>query len=83
MNDCPEKQEILNTPLEDWIDGVELQRVLHISPRTVFSLREKHTIGYSRINKKIYFRRQDIQKILADNYVMSTIEINENFLKLK
>ena len=62
-----------HTALEDWIDNQDVMSMLHISPRTLQTLRSNGTLPYSRINGKIYYRRQDIQKILADNYIMYKI----------
>ena len=45
-------------------------RLLHISTRTLQTMRTNGTLPYTRISNKIYYRRQDIQKILADNYTM-------------
>lgn len=67
------KKELLETPVEDWIDSYDVIRLLRISPRTLLKLRNEHIIPYSKINNKVYFRRQDIQKILADNYVKNAI----------
>lgn len=64
---------IEQTYLEDWIDNQDVMQILHISPRTLQSLRSNGTLPYSRINNKIYYRRQDIRKILADNYTMYKI----------
>lgn len=61
------------TALEDWLDNQDVMNLLHVSPRTLQSLRSNGTLPYSRINGKIYYRRQDIQKILADNYIMYKI----------
>lgn len=61
------------TALEDWIDNQDVMNLLHISLRTLQSLRSNGILPYSRINGKIYYRRQDIQKILADNYIMYKI----------
>lgn len=61
---------IEHTFLEEWIDNQEVMRLLHISCRTLQTLRTNGTLPYSRINNKIYYRRQDIQRILADNYTM-------------
>lgn len=58
------------TFLEDWIDNQNVMQLLHISARTLQTLRSNGTLPYSRINNKIYYRRQDIQRILADNYTM-------------
>ena len=64
---------IESTALEDWIDNQDVMNILHITTRTLQSLRSNGTLPYSRINGKIYYRRQDIQKILADNYIMYKI----------
>ena len=62
-----------NDRLEDWLDNQKVMQLLHISPRTLQTLRSNGIVPYSRINNKIYYRRQDIQQILADNYKMNTI----------
>lgn len=59
--------------LEDWIDNQDVMHYLHISPRTLQTLRTNGTLPYSRIGNKLYYRKQDIQKILADNYTMYKI----------
>ena len=64
---------VKQTLLEDWLDNQDVMETLHISPRTLQTLRSNGTLPFSRINGKIYYRRQDIQKILADNYVMYKI----------
>ena len=58
------------TPLEDWLDGQEVMKKLRISLRTLQSLRTSGTLPHSRINNKIYYRKEDIQKVLSNNYVM-------------
>lgn len=67
------EESVKLTRLEDWIDNQDVMRILHISLRTLQTLRSNGTLSYSRINNKIYYRRQDIQNILADNYVMFKI----------
>ena len=62
-----------HTALEDWIDNQDVMNLFHISPRTLQTLRSNGTLPYSRINGKIYYRRHDIKKILADNYIMYKI----------
>jgi hypothetical protein len=59
--------------LEDWIDGQIVMQALHISPRTLQTLRSNGILPYSRIGNKIYYRKQDILKILSDNYTMYKI----------
>lgn len=62
--------------LEDWLDGQDVMLLLHISPRTLQTLRSNGTIPFSRLNNKIYYLRQDIQQILADNYTMNKIRFD-------
>ena len=59
--------------LEEWIDGQDVMQALHISPRTLQTLRTNSTLPYSRIGNKIYYLKRDILKILSDNYFMYKI----------
>lgn len=80
--DTETKKMIASTPLEDWIDNYTVIHLLHISARTLQTLRANNTLPYSRINNKIYYRRQDLQQVLADNYVPSAIDFShENIIK--
>jgi hypothetical protein len=62
--------------LEDWIDSQDVMQALHISPRTLQTLRSNSTLPYSRIGNKIYYLKKDILKILADNYTMYKLRNN-------
>ncbi|MDR2824151.1 MAG: helix-turn-helix domain-containing protein [Prevotellaceae bacterium] len=59
--------------LEDWIDSQDVMQALHISPRTLQTLRTNGILPYSRIGNKIYYLRRDITKILSDNYTLNKI----------
>ena len=61
-------KQIENTPLDDWLDNQDVAEILHMSFRTLQKLRSDGILPYSRINGKIYYRRQDIQKLMADNF---------------
>jgi hypothetical protein len=63
-----------DTRLEEWIDGQDVMQILHISPRTLQTLRSNSILPYSRIGSKIYYLRRDILKILSDNYTMHKIK---------
>jgi hypothetical protein len=60
-------------PLSDWLDSQDVMQVLHISPHTLQILRSNGTLPYSRIGNKIYYLKQDIIKILSDNYTLNPI----------
>ncbi len=53
---------------EAWIDGQEVMLALHISKRTLQSLRDSGVLPYSRINGKFYYKLSDIENILESNY---------------
>lgn len=57
-----------NNGLKDWMDNQDVMLALHVSLRTLQTLRSNGTLPYSRINNKIYYRRRDIEKLLNDNY---------------
>lgn len=82
LRQCPCVQALLeaniqdvsmDNDLDDWLDNQDVMQALHISCRTLQTLRSNGTLPYSRINNKIYYRRQDIEKILNDNYKMAKI----------
>ncbi len=62
------------TLLEDWFDNQNVMQALHVSTRTLQTLRSNGTLAFSRIGNKLYYRRQDILKILSDNYTMRKIQ---------
>ena len=59
--------------LEDWIDGQEVMMKLHISSRTLQTLRSNGTVPYTKIGHKIWYLKRDIERILRSNYVMFNI----------
>lgn len=60
--------ESTDNGLKDWLDNQEVMFALHVSLRTLQSLRSNGTLPYSRIRNKIYYRRRDIERILNENY---------------
>lgn len=58
----------LNQLKEEWIDGQVVMQTLHISVRTLQSLRDNGTLPFSRINGKFYYRVSDIDEMLQANY---------------
>ena len=58
------------TFLEDWIDGQVVMQKLHISARTLQTLRSNGTIPYTKIGHKIWYLKRDLERVLRDNYIM-------------
>ena len=64
------KNEVCSqTPIKDsWIDGIEVQSLLHISEKTLYRHRRSGKLPYSRIRGKIYYKNSDIRSLLEKNY---------------
>lgn len=58
----------LNQLKEEWIDAQVVMQTLHISVRTLQSLRDNGTLPFSRINGKFYYKVSDIEEMLEANY---------------
>ena len=50
--------------LGDWLDNQEVCQMLNISPRTLQTLRDNGTLAYSQINRKVYYKPEDVKRIL-------------------
>lgn len=46
--------------LEEWLDNQDVCVLLDISPGKLLNLRRCGAIAYSRIDRKIYYKRKDI-----------------------
>lgn len=54
--------------LKDWIDNQVVMQSLHISLRTLQTLRTNGTLPYTKVNGKIYYLRKDVEALLRKNY---------------
>ncbi len=50
--------------MSQWLDNQDVCLLLKISPRTLQTLRDNGTLAFSRINHKIYYKPEDVEKIL-------------------
>lgn len=53
---------------ETWIDSQDVMQSLHISKRTLQTLRDDGTLAHSRIHGKFFYKVADIEKMLESNY---------------
>ena len=54
---------------ENWVDAQDVMLSLHISRRTLQSLRDNRILPYSRINGKLYYKMSDVESLLESNYI--------------
>lgn len=50
--------------INDWLDNQDVCLLLSISPRTLQTLRDNGSIGFSKINRKVYYKPEDVEKII-------------------
>ena len=48
----------------NWLDNQDVCQILNISPRTLQTLRDNGTLAYSQINRKVYYKPKDVERIL-------------------
>ena len=63
-----------------WLDSQDVCELLRISPRTLQTFRNNGRLAYSQIDRKIYYRPEDVQAILKDveNYRKDAICCRRN-----
>ena len=50
--------------LGDWLDNQDVCQILNISLRTLQTLRQNGTLAYSQIEHKIYYKPEDVERII-------------------
>ncbi|MEI3124785.1 helix-turn-helix domain-containing protein [Odoribacter splanchnicus] len=50
--------------LSNWLDGEDVCRMLRISPRTLQTLRDNRLIACSQINRKFFYRPEEVERLL-------------------
>ena len=66
--------------LDDWLDNQDVCQMLNISPRALQTLRDNGTLAYSQINRKVYYKPEDVEGIL---HVMTEREKDRKMHNLK
>lgn len=60
-------REILNAkPVQEkqWLKSLDVRKILNISPGTLQNLRINGTLPYTKIGSIIYYKQEDINKLL-------------------
>lgn len=56
---------------EQWIESVNIPKLLGISRKTWQTYRDKRLIPFSQIGSKIYVKRADIESFMSKHYISS------------
>ena len=51
--------------MKKWLDTQDVCQMLNICPRTVQTLRDNGTLAYTHINRKTYYKPEDVMAIVA------------------
>ena len=66
--------------LGDWLDNQDVCQMLNISPRTLQTIRNNGTLAYSQINHKVYYKPEDVKRIL---YIVDGRDKNGKMCNIK
>ena len=62
-------EEHIDKGTKRWISGREACRLLAISLRTLQTYRDNGTLPYTQIGHKVFFRMQDIERIMNEKCI--------------
>jgi len=51
--------------LNKWYDNQDVCLILRISPRKLQTLRDNGTLPYTQINRKLFYRIEDVQNLIV------------------
>ena len=55
--------------MKEWLDNQDVCVILNISKRTLQTLRDNGTLGYTMIGNKAYYKPEDVQRIIKGKEV--------------
>ena len=61
------------TRLDEWMDNQDVMRLLHVSARTLQTLRSNGSLPYAKMRGKIYYKQHDVQRLMENAYLMGKI----------
>lgn len=53
--------------LAEWMDSEDVCRLLHITPKTLQVMRDRHDIAYSQIGRKFYYKPEEVERMLPSS----------------
>jgi hypothetical protein len=66
LNQLEKKQELQ----KEWLSANEAMQILGIKQTTLWSYRKEGKLTFTKVNKKVYFLKKDILKLLNQNKVV-------------
>lgn len=53
--------------VEEWLDGEDVCRILNVKKRTLQTYRDTGRLSFSIIDRKIFYKNEDVQKLLSNS----------------
>jgi hypothetical protein len=53
---------------DTWLDNQDVLQILHISGRTLQTLRDTNALPFSKVRGKFYYKVSDVEKLFHNNY---------------
>ncbi|MDR0511354.1 MAG: helix-turn-helix domain-containing protein [Rikenellaceae bacterium] len=53
--------------LDRWLDSLEVYQLLHISPRTLHTMRDNGELPFSKFEGKIWYKRSEADALMIRN----------------
>ena len=53
--------------MSDWMDNQDVCQALKIIPRTLQTLRDSGRLPHSKINNRIYYRPEDVERLIEND----------------
>lgn len=68
LNDLKEILKLKPVKEKEWLKSPDVRKILNISPGTLQNLRINGTLPYTKIGSIIYYKQDDINKLLEKQY---------------
>jgi len=74
MDEVKEVKKLLQKKSEEevsnqWVESTQVRKLLGISAKTWQTYRDERRIPFSQFGRKIYVKRADLEKFMADHYI--------------
>lgn len=68
----------MSKKLGEHLNGEQVCNILNIKPRTLQTYRDSGKIGFTQIGRKIFYRVNDVDKLLKENINNGTTNLKKN-----
>lgn len=77
MDEVREVKNLLQKKSEEeinnqWVESTQARKMLGVSAKTWQTYRDERRIPFSQFGRKIYVKRADLEKFMADHYIDAT-----------